>query len=63
MAEDAIRNGKSIQPIVLSSVFDSEPDWDEVEFYIKWKGQSYLHCQWKSYSELQHVGLLTNMQY
>ncbi|KAM0947843.1 putative DNA helicase chromatin remodeling SNF2 family [Dioscorea sansibarensis] len=55
MAEDAIRTGKSIQPVVLSSVFDSEPDWDEVEFYIKWKGQSYLHCQWKSYSELQNL--------
>ncbi|KAJ0978034.1 hypothetical protein J5N97_013508 [Dioscorea zingiberensis] len=55
MSEDALRNSKSMQPVVLSSIFDSEPDWDEVEFYIKWKGQSYLHCQWKSYSDLQNL--------
>jgi chromodomain-helicase-DNA-binding protein 1 len=26
-----------------------------MEFLIKWKGQSHLHCQWKSFSELQNV--------
>ncbi|KAL9143209.1 hypothetical protein ABFS82_14G221200 [Erythranthe guttata] len=26
-----------------------------MEFLIKWKGQSHLHCQWKSFSELQNL--------
>lgn len=26
-----------------------------MEFLIKWKGQSHLHCQWKPFSELQNV--------
>ncbi|XP_020273796.1 protein CHROMATIN REMODELING 5-like isoform X3 [Asparagus officinalis] len=55
MAEDAIRNNRSAQPSVLSTMSDSEPEWDKVEFYIKWKGQSYLHCQWKPFSDLQNV--------
>lgn len=57
MAEDSLRNNKSTQPSVLSHLLDSEPDWNETEFFIKWKGQSYLHCQWKSFSELQNVSL------
>ncbi|KAJ4845979.1 Protein CHROMATIN REMODELING 5 [Turnera subulata] len=55
MAEDALRNNRSAEPILLSHVFDSEPDWKEMEFLIKWKGQSHLHCQWKSFSELQNL--------
>lgn len=55
MAGDASLNNRSAQPILLSHLFDSVPDWDEVEFLIKWKGQSHLHCQWKSFSELQNV--------
>jgi chromodomain-helicase-DNA-binding protein 1 len=54
-AEEAIRNNRPIQPTVLTSFSDSDLDWEEVEFYIKLKGQSYLHCQWKSYAELQTV--------
>ncbi|KAJ9542713.1 hypothetical protein OSB04_029219 [Centaurea solstitialis] len=53
MAEEAVRNNKSTEPLLLSHMFHSEPDWNETEFYIKWKGQSHLHCQWKSFSELQ----------
>ncbi|KAF5767792.1 putative DNA helicase chromatin remodeling SNF2 family [Helianthus annuus] len=53
MAEEAERNNKSTEPLLLSHLFDSEPDWNEIEFFIKWKGQSHLHCQWKSYSDLQ----------
>ncbi|KAI7751444.1 hypothetical protein M8C21_020384 [Ambrosia artemisiifolia] len=53
MAEEAERNNKSTEPLFLSHLFDSEPDWNEIEFFIKWKGQSHLHCQWKSYSDLQ----------
>ncbi|CAI9761615.1 unnamed protein product [Fraxinus pennsylvanica] len=55
MAEEALRNNKSLEPMLLSYLFDSEPDWNEMEFLIKWKGQSHLHCQWKSLSELQNL--------
>ncbi|XVF47300.1 hypothetical protein PTKIN_Ptkin03bG0098700 [Pterospermum kingtungense] len=55
MAEDAIRNNRSTEPVLLSHLFESEPDWNEMEFLIKWKGQSHLHCQWKSLSELQNL--------
>ncbi|XP_038988739.1 protein CHROMATIN REMODELING 5-like isoform X3 [Phoenix dactylifera] len=55
MAEEATRNNQSILPVVLNTMSDLEPDWDEVEFYIKWKGQSYLHCQWKSISDLHNL--------
>lgn len=55
MAEEALANDKSSEPVLLSHLYDSEPDWNKMEFYIKWKGQSHLHCQWKSFSELQNV--------
>ncbi|OMO51280.1 SNF2-related protein [Corchorus capsularis] len=55
MAEDAVRNNRSTEPVLLSHLFDSEPDWNEMEFLIKWKGQSHLHCQWKSVFELQNL--------
>lgn len=55
MAEDALRNNRSIEPTLLSQLFTSEPDWNEMEFLIKWKGQSHLHCQWKSFSDLQNL--------
>lgn len=55
VAEEAIRNDQSAQPTVVSLPSDFDQQWDELEFYIKWKGQSYLHCQWKTLSELQSV--------
>lgn len=55
MAEEARRNKKSVDPMLLSHLYDSEPDWNEIEFLIKWKGQSHLHCQWKSFVELQNL--------
>ncbi|XP_074310601.1 protein CHROMATIN REMODELING 5 [Silene latifolia] len=55
MAEEAMRNNKSTEPVLLSHLFDTEPDWNEMEFLIKWKGQSHLHCQWKSLIELQNL--------
>ncbi|KAL5565845.1 hypothetical protein UlMin_029009 [Ulmus minor] len=55
MAEDALRNNRSTAPVLLSYLFDSELDWHDIEFLIKWKGQSHLHCQWKSFSELQNL--------
>nr|XP_006349779.1 PREDICTED: protein CHROMATIN REMODELING 5 [Solanum tuberosum]XP_006349780.1 PREDICTED: protein CHROMATIN REMODELING 5 [Solanum tuberosum]XP_006349781.1 PREDICTED: protein CHROMATIN REMODELING 5 [Solanum tuberosum]KAH0707503.1 hypothetical protein KY289_012579 [Solanum tuberosum]KAH0710669.1 hypothetical protein KY284_012096 [Solanum tuberosum]KAH0774869.1 hypothetical protein KY290_012006 [Solanum tuberosum] len=55
MAEEAARNNKSADPMLLSHLYDSEPDWNEMEFLIKWKGQSHLHCQWKSFVELQNL--------
>ena len=33
----------------------SDLSWEDQEFYIKWKGQSYLHCQWQTLSELSQV--------
>jgi chromodomain-helicase-DNA-binding protein 1 len=54
-AEDAQRNNRSTEPALTSHLFDSEFDWNEIEFLIKWKGQSHLHCQWKSFPELQNV--------
>ncbi|KAJ7960580.1 protein CHROMATIN REMODELING 5 [Quillaja saponaria] len=55
MAEEAQRNNRSTEPVLLSHVFETESDWNEMEFLIKWKGQSHLHCQWKSFSELQNL--------
>jgi len=55
MAEEAMRTDKSTHPVLLSHLFDTEPDWNEMEFLIKWKGQSHLHCQWKPLTELQNV--------
>ncbi|XP_010273267.1 PREDICTED: protein CHROMATIN REMODELING 5 [Nelumbo nucifera] len=55
MAEEALRNNKSIEPTILNHLSDSEIDWNEMEFLIKWKGQSYLHCQWKSFFDLKNV--------
>lgn len=54
-AEAASRNNRSTEPILMNHLFDSEPDWNEMEFLIKWKGQSHLHCQWKSLPDLQNV--------
>ncbi|XP_078441863.1 chromatin remodeling 5 [Wolffia australiana] len=54
-AEDAIRNNISTQPAVISNVPVTEPDWTSIELFIKWKGQSHLHCEWKSYFELQNL--------
>lgn len=54
-AEEAIRNNRSTDPVLLSHLFESEPNWNEMEFLIKWKGQSHLHCQWRSQEELQHL--------
>ncbi|XP_058199193.1 protein CHROMATIN REMODELING 5 isoform X4 [Rhododendron vialii] len=54
-AEEAKRNQKSTEPVLLSQLFDAEPNWNEMEFLIKWKGQSHLHCQWKLLTELQNL--------
>ncbi|CAN6206359.1 unnamed protein product [Urochloa humidicola] len=55
VAEEAMRNDQSAQPSVVGLPSEFNQQWDELEFYIKWKGQSYLHCQWKTLSELQSV--------
>ncbi|GLT51053.1 hypothetical protein SLA2020_245000 [Shorea laevis] len=55
MAEEAIRNNRSTEPVLLSHLFDAEPDWNEMEFLIKWKGLSHLHCQWRSFYEIQNL--------
>ncbi|WJX39375.1 Protein CHROMATIN REMODELING 5 [Trifolium repens] len=54
-AEDAQRNNRSTEPALMSHLFDSEFDWNEIEFLIKWKGKSHLHSQWKFFAELQNA--------
>ncbi|KAK7304940.1 hypothetical protein VNO77_42834 [Canavalia gladiata] len=55
MAAEAQRNNRSTEPVLMSHLFDSIPNWNDMEFLIKWKGQSHLHCQWKSFVELQNL--------
>ncbi|TKY46708.1 CHROMATIN REMODELING 5 [Spatholobus suberectus] len=55
LAAEAQRNNRSTEPVLMSHLFDSEPNWNDMEFLIKWKGQSHLHCQWKSFVELQNL--------
>ncbi|XP_021751483.1 protein CHROMATIN REMODELING 5-like [Chenopodium quinoa] len=55
MAEEAMRANKSTQPVLLGHSYDTELDWNEMEFLIKWKGQSHLHCLWKPLAELQNL--------
>lgn len=50
-----MKANKSTQPVLLSHFFDTEPDWNEMEFLIKWKGRSHLHCLWRPLDELQNV--------
>eukprot|EP00252_Welwitschia_mirabilis_P022955 TRINITY_DN6373_c0_g1_i2.p1 TRINITY_DN6373_c0_g1~~TRINITY_DN6373_c0_g1_i2.p1 ORF type:complete len:1772 (+),score=448.14 TRINITY_DN6373_c0_g1_i2:174-5489(+) len=54
-AKKAQADNKPVEPSLISLPLDEELDWNEMEFLIKWKGQSYLHCQWQSLSELQHL--------
>ncbi|XP_043690577.1 protein CHROMATIN REMODELING 5 isoform X3 [Telopea speciosissima] len=54
-AEEALRNNRSTQPALLNHLLEPEADWNEMEFLIKWKGQSYLHCQWKTLADLQNL--------
>ncbi|RDX93137.1 Protein CHROMATIN REMODELING 5, partial [Mucuna pruriens] len=55
LAAEAQMNNRSTEPVLMSHLFDSEPNWNDMEFLIKWKGQSHLHCQWKSFAELQNL--------
>lgn len=55
IAEEALRGKRSTDPVLMRHLFDSEPGWDDMEFLIKWKGQSHLHCQWKPLSELHNL--------
>lgn len=43
IADEAAKNHRSTLPAVMSVASESEPLWNDVEFCIKWKGQSYLH--------------------
>ncbi|KAI5060455.1 hypothetical protein GOP47_0024875 [Adiantum capillus-veneris] len=40
---------------ILDTDSSSDLRWEEQEFYIKWKGQSYLHCQWQTLAELSQL--------
>lgn len=63
LAAEAQRNNRSIEPVLMSHLFDSEPNWNDMELLIKWKGQSHLHCQWKSIVELQNSMLFIYIVY
>ncbi|KAL8140178.1 hypothetical protein V2J09_006199 [Rumex salicifolius] len=54
-ADEALLNNKPTDPVLMNHLFDSEHDWNDMEFLIKWKGQSHLHCQWKPLFELQNL--------
>jgi chromodomain-helicase-DNA-binding protein 1 len=55
IAEAELEEGRKAEPFVLDTNPHAELNWDEQEFYIKWKGQSYLHCEWQFLSELSQV--------
>ncbi|KAH9308367.1 hypothetical protein KI387_036278, partial [Taxus chinensis] len=42
-------------PVVFTTSIDGDLDWNETDFLIKLKGQSYLHCQWQTLADLQHL--------
>ncbi|KAG0616525.1 hypothetical protein M758_5G122400 [Ceratodon purpureus] len=52
IAEAEADEGRHAEPFVLDTDPHAELIWEDQEFYIKWKGQSYLHCQWMLLSEL-----------
>ncbi|KAK4780663.1 hypothetical protein SAY87_016769 [Trapa incisa] len=55
MAEECLKNNRPAEPVLLSHLFDCDLDWDDMEFLVKWKGLSHLHCQWKSLADLQNL--------
>jgi len=55
IAEAEADEGRHAEPFVLDTDPHAELVWEEQELYIKWKGQSYLHCQWMLLSELAPV--------
>lgn len=55
IAEAEADEGRHAEPFVLDTDPHAELIWEDQEFYIKWKGQSYLHCQWMLLSELAPV--------
>jgi chromodomain-helicase-DNA-binding protein 1 len=55
IAEAEADEGRHAEPFVLDTDPHAELVWEDQEFYIKWKGQSYLHCQWMLLSELTPV--------
>jgi hypothetical protein len=55
IADEEAEEGRHAEPFVLDTDPHAELNWDEQEFYIKWKGQSYLHCQWQLLSDLSQV--------
>ncbi|CAM6102358.1 unnamed protein product [Calypogeia fissa] len=52
IAEAELEEGRKAEPFVLDTNPHAELNWDAQEFYIKWKGQSYLHCEWQFLSDL-----------
>lgn len=57
IAEAEADEGRHAEPFVLDTDPHAELIWEDQEFYIKWKGQSYLHCQWMLLAELATVSV------
>ncbi|KAJ7558758.1 hypothetical protein O6H91_04G054500 [Diphasiastrum complanatum] len=55
IAEAELEEGRQAEPFILDTDPHKEIDWDEQEFYIKFKGQSYLHCEWHLLSDLSQL--------
>ncbi|KAL2653867.1 hypothetical protein R1flu_021995 [Riccia fluitans] len=55
IAEAEADEGRKAEPCVLDTDPNEIIDWEKQELYIKWKGQSYLHCQWQYLSELAQL--------
>ena len=55
IAEAEADEGRHAEPFVLDTDPHAELIWEDQEFYIKWKGQSYLHCTWMLLSDLSPV--------
>ncbi|GLJ30893.1 hypothetical protein SUGI_0614590 [Cryptomeria japonica] len=55
MIQAAVEEEGQPDPVVFTTSRDEDLDWNETVFLIKWKGQSYLHCQWQTLADLQHL--------
>ncbi|XP_024529944.1 protein CHROMATIN REMODELING 5 isoform X2 [Selaginella moellendorffii] len=55
IAEAEMLEGRKAEPFILDTDPHADLDWEEQEFYIKWKGQSYLHCQWQGLADLHQL--------
>ncbi|CAI5467351.1 unnamed protein product [Closterium sp. Yama58-4] len=51
-SEEMRAEGKPTGPCVLEYDVSEAIDWEQQELYVKWKGRSFLHCDWLPISTL-----------